>query len=179
VLGASGVVGQIAVQAAKLLGAGRVVAAARNEELLDHALELGADAKVNIDVEGVDAIRERLAAEAPDGGYDVIVDPLWGKPATAALKTIAFGGRLVHLGNSAGTEAEFTGRDLRSKQASILGHVNFNPPPDVRANAFLKMAHRAAAGELRADVKEYALDDVAEAWEAQAGGPHHKLAIRP
>jgi NADPH:quinone reductase-like Zn-dependent oxidoreductase len=35
VLGASGVVGQIAVQAARLLGAGRVVAAARNEKGLE------------------------------------------------------------------------------------------------------------------------------------------------
>ena len=48
VLGASGVVGQIAVQAAKLLGAGRVVAAARSEEALERARELGADATVRL-----------------------------------------------------------------------------------------------------------------------------------
>jgi NADPH:quinone reductase-like Zn-dependent oxidoreductase len=178
VLGASGVVGQVGVQAAKLLGAGRVVAAARNEEMLDHALELGADAVVNIDVDGVDAIRERLAAESRDG-WDVIVDPLWGDPAVAALKTIAMGGRLVHLGNSAGTEAEINGRDVRSKQASILGHVTFNVPTDVRAPAFQRMCRHGADGELRVEVKEYALADVAEAWEAQKTGPHHKLVIRP
>jgi NADPH:quinone reductase-like Zn-dependent oxidoreductase len=178
VLGASGVVGQIGVQAAKLLGAGRVVAAARNEELLDRALKLGADAKVNIDVDGVDAIRERLAAESGDG-WDVILDPLWGDPAVAALKTIATGGRLVHLGNSASTEANITGRDVRGTQASILGHVNFNAPTDVRAPAFQRMCRLGAAGELRVDVEEYALDDVAEAWEAQKTGPHHKLVIRP
>ncbi|MEJ7715619.1 MAG: zinc-binding dehydrogenase [Thermoleophilaceae bacterium] len=49
VLGASGVVGQIAVQAAKLLGAGRVVAAARDEAGLTRAGELGADAAVKLD----------------------------------------------------------------------------------------------------------------------------------
>lgn len=46
VLGATGVVGQVAVQAAKLLGAERVVAAARNEQALEAARELGADATV-------------------------------------------------------------------------------------------------------------------------------------
>src|SRR4051795_6945879 len=48
VLGASGVVGQIAVQAARLLDAGRVVAAARSPEGLDRARELGADAVVSL-----------------------------------------------------------------------------------------------------------------------------------
>ncbi len=49
VLAASGVLGQIAVQAAKLLGAGRVVAAARSEEGLARCMELGADASVLLD----------------------------------------------------------------------------------------------------------------------------------
>ena len=48
VLGAGGVVGQVAVQAAKLLGAGRVVAAARSEVRLDRAVQQGADATVQI-----------------------------------------------------------------------------------------------------------------------------------
>ena len=46
ILGASGVVGQIGVQAAKLLGAGRVVAAARDATGLERAAALGADAVV-------------------------------------------------------------------------------------------------------------------------------------
>src|SRR5271155_2051774 len=49
VLGASGVLGQIAVQAAKLLGAARVVAAARSAEGLERCLALGADAAVGLD----------------------------------------------------------------------------------------------------------------------------------
>ncbi len=179
ILGASGVVGQLAVQAAKLLGASHVVAAARNEELLDLALELGADAKVNIDADGVDAIAERLQAETPDGGFDLIFDPLWGEPAAAALKTITMGGRMVHVGNSAGQDAPLRGRDLRGKQASILGHVNFNVPIDVRAPAFQTMCRHGAAGELRVAAKEYSLEDVAELWEAQKHAPHHKLVVRP
>ena len=48
VLGASGVVGQIAVQAAKLLGASHVVAAARDAQALERAGGLGADALVSL-----------------------------------------------------------------------------------------------------------------------------------
>src|SRR5689334_7215518 len=48
VLGASGAVGQVAVQAAKLLGAGRVIAASRDEKARTRALSLGADATVDL-----------------------------------------------------------------------------------------------------------------------------------
>src|SRR5215208_2757665 len=48
VLGATGTVGQVAVQAAKLLGASRVVAAGRNPEGLARAAEIGADATVSL-----------------------------------------------------------------------------------------------------------------------------------
>src|SRR5215211_2905001 len=59
ILGASGVVGQIGVQAAKLLGAGRVVAAARSEDGLERARALGADATVQLG----QAQQDQLAAE--------------------------------------------------------------------------------------------------------------------
>ena len=51
-LGATGTVGQVAVQGAKLLGASRVVAAGRNPRGLERAAELGADATVRLDEEG-------------------------------------------------------------------------------------------------------------------------------
>ncbi|MEJ7715069.1 MAG: zinc-binding dehydrogenase [Thermoleophilaceae bacterium] len=82
VLGASGVVGRIAVRAAKLLGAGHVVAAARSEEGLSRAGELGADAAVKLELgrrPGSGPFRD-----AAIGGIDVIIDPLWGAPAAAA-----------------------------------------------------------------------------------------------
>ncbi len=48
VLGASGAVGQVAVQAARLLGAGRVIAASRDEAARTRALSLGAEAVVDL-----------------------------------------------------------------------------------------------------------------------------------
>jgi len=46
ILGATGVTGKLAMQIAKILGAGRVVAAGRNEQVLSTLLELGADATI-------------------------------------------------------------------------------------------------------------------------------------
>ncbi|MGE0067006.1 MAG: hypothetical protein AB7T48_06590, partial [Solirubrobacterales bacterium] len=66
ILGASSIVGQIGVQVARRLGAGRVVAAARDEGLLARCVELGADATVRLggDREEVAAamVRRRTAA---------------------------------------------------------------------------------------------------------------------
>src|SRR5829696_5944615 len=77
VLGASGVVGQIAVQAAKLMGAGHVVAAARDPELLQYAGTLGADALVSLRDDGQDLART-LREASGGAGFDVVLDPLWG-----------------------------------------------------------------------------------------------------
>src|SRR5215211_3669213 len=119
VLGASGVVGQIAVQAARLLGAGRVVAAARSAETLEGAGRLGADATVRVDA--VDDLAAAFA-EAGGGGVDVIVDPVWGKPAAAAVQAANRGGRLVQIGQSAGADALISSAAVRGRMLAILGH---------------------------------------------------------
>ncbi len=176
VLGASGAVGLIAVQAAKLLGAGRVVAAARSEKGLQRASELGADATVKLDE------HDDLAAafvDACDGQLDLTIDPLWGPPGAAAVKATSFGGRVVQLGQSAGKEATLESGWIRAKLISILGHTNFAAPAGVRDDAFLRMIRHAAGGELTVDYDVMALDQVAEAWELQEASPGRKLVLSP
>ena len=83
VLGASGVVGQIAVQAAKLLGAARVVAAARDADgARAHALARRRRHRAAAGADLTAALRD--AADGP--GYDLVLDPLWGAPAAAAVE---------------------------------------------------------------------------------------------
>src|SRR5215207_2173556 len=95
VLGASGVVGQIGVQAAKLLGAGRVVAAARSEDGLERARALGADATVQLGQAQQDQLAAELREAAGGDGFDLVLDPLWGEPAVAALAALKPFGRLA------------------------------------------------------------------------------------
>src|SRR5207302_3083902 len=96
-----GAVGQIAVQCAKLMGARRVVACARNTDALAQLRGLGADEIVPIG----DGDLTSALKDAAGGDVDAVIDPLWGEPAVAALKALGGGGRLVHLGTSAGPEA--------------------------------------------------------------------------
>lgn len=177
ILGASGSVGQVAVQAAKMMGAGRVVGAARSETGRSRVLELGADAAVGTDGE-VDELVARFH-EATEGGPDIVIDGLWGRPAAAALRTMKPRGRLVQVGNSAGTEAPVVAGPLRGGLVSILGFRNFWAPREVRVDAFQRMCSLAATGDLELEVDVLDLDEVEAAWELQSRSPGRKLALRP
>src|SRR5207247_1532128 len=87
VLGATGVTGKLAVQTARRLGAGRIVAAGRNPRALDELLDLGATATVRVD-QPDDALAAAFAAGAGEDGYGVIVDYLWGRPTEVLLDAI-------------------------------------------------------------------------------------------
>lgn len=176
VLGATGAVGQIAVQAARLLGAGRVVGAGRSAEALQAVRALGADATVVLR-EGQDAAP--ALREAAGGRLDVIVDPLWGEPALAALRAASVGARLVQIGQTAAPEAAVPSALVRGKGLSVLGHTNLEAPRARKAAAYRHMAEHAAAGRLRVALEEVALDDVEATWRRQAASPYRKLVLRP
>jgi NADPH:quinone reductase-like Zn-dependent oxidoreductase len=177
VLGASSVVGQIAVQAARLLGAGTVVAAARNEELLARARdELGADSIVRLGSDDED-LADRFR-DAAGGDVDLVIDPIWGPAAVAAIAALREGGRLVQIGNASAVSTEVPARTIRTGLKSILGHTNFSVPQADKREAFQAMCRHAAAGELTVPVKEIPLEDVEDAWRRQAEGPHHKQVLR-
>jgi NADPH2:quinone reductase len=170
ILGATGVVGQIGVQAAKLLGARTVVAAARNEERL---AKLGADATVKLPATA-DELRD-----AGGGPIDVVLDPLWGEHAAVATEAMNMNGRLVMLGQTAGQQATLDAGVVRGKTLRILGHSNALTPPEVKYGAFRTMCEHAVAGRLTVDHEELPLDDVAAAWERQSASPHVKLILVP
>ena len=102
VLGASGAVGLAAVQLAKAMGA-RVLAGISRPERAASVLEAGADATVDLGGENLrDTLRERVQA-ANGGNYaDVILDPLGGDVFDAAIRALAWRGRLVVIGFAAG-----------------------------------------------------------------------------
>jgi len=178
VLGATGTVGQVAVQGAKLLGASRVVAAGRNERALARAAELGADATVQL---GGDDLAERFRESAGDaGGFDVIVDPLWGEPGVAAMEASTRFTRHVALGQSAGMHASVSVATVRNKPLTIVGHTNYAIPFEDQQAAYAEMCAHAAEGRLTADVEAVPLADVTSAWERlRAGSPGAKLVVVP
>jgi len=176
VLGATGIVGQIAVQAAKALGAGRVVAAGRNEDMLRRVQELGADATVNL------ATSDDLPAaycKAARGEIHVIVDYVWGSPTGAALQAAAVGGRLVQVGTTAGDEISLKGSILRSKSLTIFGYATYHASPDKIATAYRQIAELAGQGRLIVPVERVPLRQVEQAWERQRSGTRQRLVLTP
>ena len=97
VLGASGGVGLAAVELGKLMGA-RVIACASSDDKLAFARAHGADEGINY---ASGDLREGLRRLAGDG-VDVIYDPIGGKYAEPALRSISWEGRYLVVGFAAG-----------------------------------------------------------------------------
>jgi NADPH:quinone reductase len=174
VLAATGAVGQAAVQLARARGAGRVVAAGRSREGLARALELGADAAVPLDGEGLADEFE----EAAGGPLDVVIDPLWGPPAMAALTVLAERGRLVNVGQSAGTDVQVPLDRVRNRQGAIHAISSGWTPVPEKAVVYRSLLEDVGAGRLAIDHDVTPLDDVARSWERQAESPNRKLVIQ-
>jgi NADPH:quinone reductase-like Zn-dependent oxidoreductase len=172
VTAATGAVGLVAVQLAKLMGAARVVAAGRNRERLERALSLGADAAVEL---GDGDVRERLA-EAAGGRLDVALDPLWGEPARAAIEALSRDGVYVSFGQAASPLAELSGIPLRNRRVTLVGHSGAWATPAERRQA-LARAH--ALGPLTLDVEEMELDGVGDAWVRLSRSAGRRLVVRP
>lgn len=174
VLGASGPVGQAAVFAARLLGAGRVVAAARHRPSVERLLSLGvADAIVVLD--GVDdggALRA-----STDRGFDVVVDPLFGEPLVAALQASAERARVLELGMSASDVATIPWVALRGR--TLFGYSNLDVDPELKRSAYLRMMKHAAEGEFSIVAETAPFADIARVWHRVRAAPHSKLVVLP
>jgi NADPH:quinone reductase-like Zn-dependent oxidoreductase len=178
ILGASGTVGQVGVQAARLLGAGRVIAACRDAHGRARALELGADAVADLTGDDPAVLGERLA-QASGGKIDLVLDPVWGVPAQACLPLLAPGGRLVNLGSAAGAMASLGSAQLRSGMLDVLGYTNNALTGEQKATALAEILAHAAAARLTTDREDLPLDQAADAWSRCGSAPHKRAVLVP
>src|SRR5205807_2461660 len=102
VLGASGGVGHASVQLARAMGA-RVLGGISRPERAAAVRAAGADAIIDLSRADLrDSLREQVYAETDGRGADIIIDPLGGEVFTAAIRSLAWCGRLVVIGFAAG-----------------------------------------------------------------------------
>jgi NADPH:quinone reductase-like Zn-dependent oxidoreductase len=162
VLGASGTLGSVAVQASKLLGARHVIGAARRTDLIpaaaDEVFDLGSE----------DAVPPAT----------LIIDALWGEPLERAFAAAPAGVRIVNLGQSAGPEAKLQSGWVRGKVAEILGHSLFDIPAEIAGAGYRRLCEHARDGAISVETEIFGIDDIAEAWAKQASGsPGRKILL--
>jgi NADPH:quinone reductase len=165
VLGAAGNVGLAAVELGKLMGA-RVIAAASSAEKLSVCRDRGAD-------EVIDYSREDLKTRTKDltggKGVDVIYDCIGGDYAEAALRSIAWEGRFLVIGFTAGIPKLPLNLTLL-KGCQVIGvfyGAMVQRDPVLRGQIDRELEALAAAGKLKPYVSErYALADAPKALRA-------------
>jgi NADPH:quinone reductase-like Zn-dependent oxidoreductase len=173
VLGATGTLGQIALQLARFLGAGRVVAAARSAEALARLKERGiAD---EIVVLGTEDDAAALKAAAGDG-FDVVLDLVCGQPMLNALKATRWGARIMTIGTGAGRQVNLDIADLLFRTLSCIG-TGQRPPADRRA-IWERLLRIAREQDIQVDYADFAFEESGQAWAAQVAGPHAKITAR-
>jgi NADPH2:quinone reductase len=151
VVAAAGGVGSLAVQLGKPMGAGRVIALASTQAKRDLALELGADAAIDSDPEG---LKERLIEANLGRQVDVVFEMAGGPVFDACLAALAPFGRLVVYGIASGTGNEVHTRKLLGRSRAVIGFwlMHCFGRPQMIDEALADLFDRAARGELRAVV---------------------------
>lgn len=163
VLGASGGVGLAAVEIGKAMGA-KVIAAASSAEKLEVAKAAGADELINYSESNLKDEVKRLTGGQ---GADVIYDPVGGDLFDAAIRSIAWNGRLLVVGFASGRIPELPVNLALLKGAAVVGvfwgAFAQRQPQDNAAN-FQQLFAWHAAGKLKPLVSQtFPLAQAAEA----------------
>jgi NADPH:quinone reductase-like Zn-dependent oxidoreductase len=173
--GANGTSGRLAIQIARYLGAGRIVATGRNPGNAAELKALGADEFVSINQphdELVKCFRSEIAA-----GVDVVLDYVWGPSAEAFLAAATGHGageaarriRFVNIGSLGGTTINLPAAALRSSGVEMVGSGlgSVSNMALIRSIAALMQAVDAAQLKIEADAVP--LSDVESAWQGNKG----------
>ena len=179
VLGATGNAGQMAVQIARLFGAGQVIAAGRDPRRLASLPALGATATVPLDA-GDSA--DRLGRAAAD--VDVVLDYLWGEPAATAMIAVlthrADRGQpltWIEIGSVAGATAAIPSAALRQARLQIVGSGQGSVGTGEYLAELHALTEAIAAGTITVDARAIPLANVEEAWAA--ADVKHRIVLTP
>ena len=168
VLGATGGVGLAAIQLAKAMGAGQVLAAVASKDKTDIVREAGADGIVDLAAPDLhESVRAQVFALAGKGGVDIILDMLGGDMFDAAIRALAWRGRLVVIGFASGRIPSLKMNYLLVKNIEVSGmqisDYRKRMPAEMQA-CFREIFAWHAAGKLKPlPTKVYPLTEFAAA----------------
>lgn len=173
VLGATGTLGQIALQLARRLGAGRVIGAARSAAALEQLKARGLADEV-VTLGGADDVAALKAATG--AGADVVLDLVCGQPLLNALKATRQGARIMTVGTGAGRQINLDIADLLFRTLSCIG-TGQRPPAD-REQIWRRLIDMNREQAFVIDYSEFPFEQASEAWVSQQSGPHAKIVAR-
>jgi NADPH:quinone reductase len=167
VLGSTGGVGLAAIQLAKALGA-KVLAGVANPEKRALASSAGADAIIDLPQDNLrDALREQVFQNNDGNGVDIVLDPIGGEAFEAALRALAWRGRLVVIGFAAGRIPSVKANYLLVKNIEVSGLQISDyrkRTPDLLAQCMREIFALFEAGKLKpAPTVARPLEDFAQA----------------
>ena len=173
---AGGGVGVLAVQVAKLLGAGMVIAAAGSDDKEELARSLGADEFINYRTED---LTERVRVMTGRKGADVILEPVGGDVYAQSEAALAPFGRLVSFGQASGVPPHVDTARLMRRNAAVVGFWLAVLPGRMVAEAMQTLSGWVAEGKLRIVVGGiYPLEEAARAQlDMEARRTQGKLAL--
>jgi NADPH:quinone reductase-like Zn-dependent oxidoreductase len=177
VIGATGASGSMALQTARHFGASKVIAVGRDRTKLER---LDADVKIALDANSDVALRAQF-----DQGVDVVLDFVWGDPASRVLRAATQGRgsrtgepriRYVQIGTIAGDEIPLRGDMFRSTGLELIGSgIGSVSVQELLAGAGELLTAAPAAG-FHAPFTSLPLEAVADAWN---GDPDTRDILTP
>ena len=167
VLGATGGVGLAAIHLAKVMG-GTVLAGVASKDKEDIVRAAGADHVIDLARADLhEGLRAQVHAVTDKRGVDIILDPLGGDIFDAALRALAWRGRLVVIGFAAGRIPTIKANYLLVKNIEVSGlqlSDYHRRRPDLVAACYAEIFALHAAGKLPPlPIKTYPLEQFAAA----------------
>ncbi|MGW0666162.1 quinone oxidoreductase family protein [Streptomyces sp. NPDC002746] len=182
VLGATGNAGQLAVQIARHLGAGRVIGAGRSPERLRLLEGIGADETVSLTGDD-ETVAERLGQAAAD--VDVVVDYLWGHVTQQAMPALLMARAdraraltWIQIGSMAGQNINLPSSLLRAANLNIMGSGQGSVTTAGIVAELPSLAEQIVSGALAVDPLLIPLSQIEEAWNTPTA-PGQRIVLTP
>lgn len=174
--GATGITGKIAVQIARLYGAGKIIVTGRNEESLLALRELGADEVIPLTLDEHD-FKQKIKEIHRESPIDVILDYIWGHSVEMILSALKGYGnfshktRLVNVGGMSGDTIQLSSQILRGTDIQISGSGLGSWTKEETALLFSEiipgMFQAAVEGKIKMETQDIDIKNIETVWNAE------------
>ncbi|WP_077413189.1 zinc-binding alcohol dehydrogenase family protein [Chryseobacterium sp. JV274] len=174
--GATGITGRIAVQIARIYGAGRVIVTGRNEKSLESLLELGADEVISLKLDDHD-FKQKIKEVHQETPIDIILDYIWGHSVEMILSAFKGDGtfshktKLVTIGGMSGDTVQLSSQILRGTDIQISGSGLGSWTKEESALLFSEiipeMYQAAVEGKIKMETEEVDIKNIEAVWNAE------------